>query len=143
MKRETSLAQNTLMIKSHFLTLIILIMVGCQLEDNTELKGEWVAVWTMNPSDLTENIPPENLTMSGVFRFLEDNTANVTAYGYTGCLFCSATLTNKLTWELQDSTLIMKNLDFDFTLEYSVRNHKRKSLELVLMEDITIRLNKK
>ena len=96
----------------------------------------------MKPSDLTTDIPPENLSMTGIFRFFEDNTAQVTANGYTNCLFCSDTLTNKLTWELMDSTLIMKNLDYDFTLEYTIQNRLDKSLELVLMEDITIRLNK-
>ncbi len=96
----------------------------------------------MKPFDLTRDISSENLNMTGLFSFFEDNTAQVTANGYSGCLFCSDTLTNKLTWELSDSTLIMKNLDYDFTLEYIVQNQQEGSFELVLMEDITIRLKK-
>ncbi|MFC2125396.1 hypothetical protein ACFLU5_11355 [Bacteroidota bacterium] len=124
------------------LTFFILVFAGCHSRDTTGLNGEWKAEWSMKPSDLTTDILPENLSMTGIFRFFEDNTAQVTANGYTGCLFCSDTLTNKLTWELMDSTLIMKNLDYDFTLEYTIQNRLDKSLELVLMEDITIRLNK-
>ena len=116
--------------------------MGCDSEDNGDLQGEWNAEWSMEASDLTTDIAPENLNMSGIYNFFDDNTAEITAYGYSGCLFCSDTLTNQLTWELKDSILIMKNLDYDFTLEYAIQNQMEKSLELVLMKDITIRLSK-
>lgn len=111
--------------------------------DDADLKGEWLAEWSMKPSDLTIDIPPENLVMSGIFEFSKNNMATVTAFGYPGCLFCSDTLTNMLSWEIIDQNLKMHNPEYDFTLEYFIEEKTGDFMRLRLMDDIEVQLTKK
>jgi|TARA_B110000503_G_scaffold143711_1_gene247439 hypothetical protein len=120
------------------LGVLIFTLVSC---GGNEIDGEWRAVWEIRPASF-ENI--ENITsfkMDGRFLFKEDSVI-IMAYGYEGCIFGVDTIQHAQSWKISGDTLYLLNEANLQGISYLITSKTDQSIELQLMDDIFIHLNK-
>ncbi len=121
------------------------LLTSCQgKSDKTDselIVGEWNAEWSTQSEELA-NIPDQHRRMQGKIKFHEDGSVEIAAYGYDGCIFSSDTLTNQLSWKLEDSILRFIDQGDEEGLAYDVDAMAEQEMRLVLMEDIYLTLRR-
>jgi hypothetical protein len=139
------------MMKDNFLSKVILFFVvvlvtiyGCNSNKSKqqEIVGEWKAYWKTSPDDQLSEINEENLKMNGVINFMEDGKVEISAFGYEGCIFSSDTLKNILSWKMDDSVLRFMDSGDEQGLPYTINKFTSNEVQLTLLQDITLTLQR-
>lgn len=105
----------------------------------TLLIGEWNAKWIIKNQGLTEDSKDQ---MDGLMVFNENGNVSIKALGYPGCIFSSDTIENDLMWEISNDSLHLRNRNDQFKLSYHITKASDKSIELKLLDDIFVILEK-
>jgi len=115
----------------------------CSHETSREaiIVGKWKACWKTSGNALS-NLSPEDLMMEGRMEFDNKRLVVIQAYGHEGCIFSSDTLTHQLNWKLDGNTLRFIDNKEDHGLPYTIQTIKEKTIELKLLEDIYLTLEK-
>lgn len=117
---------------------------GCEVKNSKEQEiiGEWKASWETKADETIPTQYGENLKMDGRIKFMENGTVEIVAYGYEGCIFSDDTLTNTLNWKLDDKVLRFIDNGDDTGLPYSILKFSSQELQLSLLEDIHLTLQR-
>ena len=130
----------------HIVYLLILVLAlsycGSTPEKDQILVGEWTAEWKTSPESFPEVDGIENFSMNGRFNFSGDGKVTISAVGVPGCIFSSDTHQHSLNWLIQNDTLSLKSDDDPYGIPYNITLLNEKTVELKLMEDITLTLNR-
>jgi hypothetical protein len=127
------------------LLLLMIIYNGCgskEKDGELELNGQWQALWETSVEGL-ENIDKNNLRMDGQVHFYENGQVEIEAFGHKGCVFSSDTLKNVLSWKLEGEILRFMDHGDDSGLPYTIKSAQENKLELVLMDDIFLTLERR
>ena len=111
-------------------------------EDKCEIDNSKVDCGFSTKRATFENI--ENITsfkMDGRFLFKEDSVI-IMAYGYEGCIFGVDTIQHAQSWKISGDTLYLLNEANLQGISYLITSKTDQSIELQLMDDIFIHLNK-
>ena len=122
----------------------LLLNVSCENQGKREeaaLLGRWNALWETTMDDLG-NIDSKNLRMHGLVQFNKNGKVEIEAFGHDGCVFSSDTLKNQLQWKLEGQTLRFIDEGDDSGLPYQNKSISDNKMELVLMDDIFLTLNR-
>lgn len=106
---------------------------------NTLIIGKWDAVWIIQNSGIS-NGSRDN--MKGYMEFHENGVVGIEARGYPGCIFSSDTIQNQLMWKVTNDTLHLYNPNDQFKLSYFIQNASENTINLKLLDDIFVTLNK-
>ena len=123
---------------------IIVITFGCKTNKTKEetIIGEWKAHWETKVDETISGINGESLKMNGIINFMEDGKVEICAFGYEGCIFSDDTLKNVLNWKIDDSELRFIDSGADHGLPYTISKFTSNELQLTLLEDITLTLDR-
>ena len=126
------------------LSVFALVVGGCGTEKSREqeIVGEWSAHWETKFDESMPTLSEENLTMNGVINFKPDGKVDISAYGYEGCIFSDDTIKNTLNWKIDDSVFRFIDSGDDHGLPYTITKFSNKELELTLLEDISLTLQR-
>jgi len=108
-----------------------------------EIVGEWNAHWETKIDANMPELPEDNLKMNGIITFRPDGKVEISAYGYQGCIFSDDTLKNTLNWKLEDTLLRFIDSGDDHGLPYTITKFTSNELQLTLLEDISLTLQRK
>lgn len=119
---------------------IFTAFTSCRKEIPNEklLTGSWQAKWTMG----TDAYESSTQHMDGKFIFSKNGDVIIEAYGFDGCLFACDTLSNKLQWKLEDNVLRITDKNDASGLPYRIEKFTEKQIQLILLDDIYITLNR-
>ncbi len=106
------------------------------------LIGDWDALWITELDDSLIEISENGLRMNGKITFMPDGKAEISAYGFKGCIFSDDTLTSIISWKLDENTLRFIDKGDDQGLPYNIKKMSDEELELTLLEDIQLILTK-
>ena len=76
---------------------LIFIFSQCSTEKESGqsyLNGTWDAEWFLVDEDMQKMFSTAEITMNGQVVFGEDKMAEITAFGFNGCVFASDTARN-------------------------------------------------
>ena len=124
---------------------LILLFYQCTSEkDSTRsyFEGAWNAEWFLLDKDIQSMFSASEITMCGQVIFDENETVEITAYGFDGCVFASDTAKNTLNYEFQDSLLNLINSEKEVVFAYQVKEKLQDKLTLLLMDDIQLTLRR-
>ena len=121
------------------LSLMIFSLFSCS--DELKLEGAWDAIWETSPESFGKINGIENFTMNGKFIFHGDYIT-IIAHGYKGCIFGVDTIKHSQKWKVQNDTLYLLNKTNLRGISYFIRSKNEDFIELQLMEDIFIHLEK-
>jgi hypothetical protein len=124
---------------------LILLFYQCTSEkDSTRsyFEGAWNAEWFLLDKDMQSMFSTSEITMYGQVVFDVNETVEITAYGFDGCVFASDTAQNALNYEFQDSLLNMINGEKEVVFAYKVKEKLPDKLTLLLMDDIQLTLHR-
>jgi len=124
---------------------LVLIFNQCTPERESEgnyFTGSWKAEWYLVDEDMHGMFSESEITMSGQVIFNTNQSVEITAYGFEGCVFASDTARNKLHFEFHDSLLNMTNKEKEVVFSYSVKEKLPEKLTLLLMDDIQLTLSR-
>ncbi len=126
------------------LSVLILLIGGCGAEktQEQEIIGEWSAHWETKFDENMPSITEANLKMNGVINFRPDGKVDIWAYGYQGCIFSDDTMRNTLNWKIDNSVLRFIDSGDDHGLPYTITKFGSNELELTLLEDISLTLQR-
>jgi len=130
---------------SIFSGVLLFIFSQCSLEKESNqsyLDGTWEAEWLLVDEDMRTMFSPTEIAMNGHVVFDKNMTAEITAFGFKGCVFASDTAKNKLTYDFQDSLLNLTNSEKDVVFSYRVKEKLPDKLTLELMDDILLTLRR-
>lgn len=105
----------------------------------TILIGEWNAKWIIKNQGLA--IDSKN-QMDGHMVFNDNGNVSIKALGYPGCTFSSDTIENDLLWDISNDSLHLYNKNDQFKLSYHITKASDNFIELNLLEDIFVTLEK-
>jgi hypothetical protein len=120
---------------------LLLCALSCRSRDDLRdaLPGSWAATWSLDSA----TAPAVGwASMTGRIRFHPDGAAEVTAYGYDGCALAADTLHHRLIWRLKGNLLSFSDSSAVPGLEYRVLRRDGPELELLLLDEIRLRLVK-
>jgi len=127
--------------------LIVFLCWACTQtqESNTThpLVGEWKAQWKTSPSAFPEVTGIEQFSMNGQLVFDKDGRVEIAAYGFPGCIFSSDTMRHKLQWKISNDTLSLMSENDPYGMPYSIIKLTKGHVELKLMDDIFLTLERK
>ena len=106
------------------------------------LVGEWTAHWETTLEDSLMEISEEGLRMNGRIVFKPDGTAEISAYGFKGCIFSDDTLVSDISWKLDDNVLRFMDKGDEQGLPYNIKQMTDKELQLTLLDDIRLTLTR-
>lgn len=124
---------------------VLLFFSQCSLEKDTNqsyLNGTWDAEWFLVDEDMQQMFTAREITMNGYVVFDQNMMAEITAFGFEGCVFASDTAMNRLKYNFQDSILNLTNDEKDIIFSYKVKEKLPDKLTLELMEDILLTLRR-
>ena len=124
---------------------VILFFVQCSSERDTNqsyLYGTWEAEWFLVDEDMQKMFSTTEITMYGHVVFDHNKMAEITAFGFEGCVFASDTAMNRLNYHLRDSILNLTNGEKDIIFTYMVKEKLPDKLTLELMNDIQLTLRR-
>jgi hypothetical protein len=133
------------LIFSVFILLGILHLFQCTSDkDSTSsyIDGAWKAEWFLSDKDMQKMFSSTEITMNGRMVFDQNNTVEITAFGFDGCVFASDTAKNNLKYDFQDSLLNLINGEKEVVFSYRVKEKLPDKLALVLMDDILLTLHR-
>jgi hypothetical protein len=135
---------NFFMLSYPVLSLIALALNGCEAKKNPqqEIVGEWNARWETYLAEDMPEMSSENLMMNGVIDFKADGKAEISAFGYQGCIFFDDTLKNTIGWKMDDAVLRFIDSDDDNGLAYRINEFSDDEMKLTLLEDINLTLKR-
>jgi hypothetical protein len=122
--------------------IIFLVMNACISSKKKEeiIIGEWEAEWEAMPQEgVAKDICRQ---MKGRVKFLADGKVEMTGYGHQGCIFSEDTLKNNLHWKFEQEYLSLQNVQDPFQMEYKVKEFSDNQVQLVLMQDIILKLSR-
>ncbi len=124
--------------------IVVLNFVQCSTKKSREeiLIGEWNAQWITELEDSLMDISEDGLTMNGKITFMSDGKAEISAYGFKGCIFSDDTLTSVISWKLDENTLRFIDEGDDQGLPYNIKKLTEEELDLTLLEDIQLKLTR-
>ena len=124
---------------------LVLIFNQCTPEKDSEadyFTGTWKAEWYLVDEQMHGSFTRSEITMNGLVEFYENQSIEITAYGFEGCVFASDTARNKLHYEFQDSLLNLVNKEKEVVFSYKVKEKLPQKLTLILMNDIQLTLSR-
>jgi hypothetical protein len=124
---------------------LIFIFSQCTSEKESQrsyLDGTWEAEWLLVDEDMQQMFSPSEISMNGQVVFDENKMAEITAYGFEGCVFTADTAKNHLSYDFQDSLLNLLNNEKEVVFSYRVKEKLPDQLKLVLMDDILLTLRR-
>jgi hypothetical protein len=124
---------------------VLLFFIQCTSERDTSqsyLHGTWDAEWYLVDEDMQQMFSATEITMYGHVVFDQDEKAEITAFGFEGCVFASDTAMNQLNYHFQDSILNLTNGEKDIIFTYKVKEKMPDKLTLELMNDIQLTLRR-
>lgn len=127
-----------------FFTFLIIGFLGCSGPDKerpAEWMGEWTAQWKTDSASFADIEGITSFTMPGKITFDEEKV-NIKAFGFEGCAFSSDTLDHSLLWKVRSDSLILINDENTPGMVYQVREAVPDKIELQLMEDIFLTLQR-
>jgi len=98
------------------------------------LLGSWDATWQIEDSTSNE-------TLTGDFVFRNDGSLTVTAYGSSGNLLASDTLSNTSNYRIEAGKILFVGTENEI-LSYEILYQNSQLIELELLEDIRITLKR-
>jgi len=128
-----------------FILLGIVHLFQCTSEkDSTSsyIDGAWKAEWFLVDKEMQKMFSVTEISMNGQVVFDQNNMAEITAFGFEGCVFASDTAKNKLKYDFQDSLLNLVNGEKEVVFSYIVKEKLPDQLTLVLMDDILLTLRR-
>jgi len=132
--------------KKTFFYYIFILFTACtnMSEEEQSLVGNWDAVWMASSPEALEGVP-ENIktSMDGEIIFEADFTAQISGYGFPGCLFAQDTIRNRLSWRLEDQSIQLFNETDSFSMEYKILFLDADSASFNFLEDFNILLKKR
>ena len=126
------------------LSTLIFCIQSCQWGKSKEdtIVGEWKAHWETSVDESLMELDETSLKMDGTIRFMEDGKVEIAAFGFDGCIFSSDTMSNVLSWQLDDTVLRFIDKQDDHGLPYTINKFSRNELKLTLLEDINLTLSR-
>ena len=124
---------------------LVLIFNQCEPEKGSEadyFTGTWEAEWYLVDENMLGSFSKSEITMNGWVVFDQDQSVEIMAYGFEGCVFASDTASNKLHFEFQDSLLNLINKEKEVVFSYKVKEKLPEKLTLLLMDDIQLTLSR-
>jgi hypothetical protein len=123
--------------------LVLGLLNGCQnsIENETQLDGNWSAVWETLPESFQNVDNIESFEMTGNFIFSGDSIT-IIANGFPGCVFGVDTIQHTQGCKISNDTLYLINENNVQGISYIIKSKTQSTLELQLMEDIFIHLKK-
>jgi hypothetical protein len=124
---------------------VLLFFGQCSSKKETShsyLNGTWEAEWFLVDEDMQKMFSVEEITMNGHVIFDQNRMAEITAFGFEGCVFASDTAKNHLKYDFQDSILYLTSGEKDIIFSYRVREKHPDKLVLELMDDILLTLRR-
>lgn len=118
-----------------------MISCGDRSEEHDNMEGSWKATWIADPKAFGETQSEISFTMDGTFDF-EGENLTVTAMGYEGCIFGEDTISHTQKWKLSGDTLHLISDKSTAGISYVIMERTPVELELFLVEDITVRLER-
>lgn len=103
-------------------------------------RGQWAAKWE-TPPESYPGVDDMDFTMNGNFLFTKDSLT-VTAMGYPSCIFNVDTLSHTQTWYVSNDSLFLVNEPGSIGMTYKVLSKTSDKIQLQLMQDIFITLQK-
>ena len=137
--------------KKHFLwlslpmiSILAIATAACDAKKTREQEiiGEWKAHWETSLEEGMPALSEDNLKMNGLIIFRPDGKVDISAFGYEGCIFSDDTLTNTLHWKLDDTVLRFIDSGGDQGLPYTIMKFTNEELQLTLLEDINLTLQR-
>ena len=104
--------------------------------------GVWQAEWYLLDEAMHSLVSESDITMNGQVVFKEDQSVEITAYGFEGCVFAADTARNLLSFEYQDSLLNLINKEKEVVFSYQVKEKLPQKLTLLLLDDIQLTLTR-
>lgn len=105
-----------------------------------EWQGNWKAQWETLPESYPD-IENMKFFMNGNFTFTADSLT-VKANGFEGCIFNTDTLVHTQSWYVSNDTLFLVNDPELVGMTYKIKSKTKEKIELQLMEDIFVTLEK-
>lgn len=135
---------NFLRLSLPLVSALFFLISGCDSKSNKELEilGEWRAYWETSFDESMPELTSDCMKMNGIMNFMPDGKVEISAFGYEGCIFSDDTLKNILHWKLEDTTLRFIDTGDDHGLPYSINKFTSNEVQLTLLEDIILTLNK-
>ena len=124
---------------------LVLIFNQCMPEKDSEadyFTGTWKVEWYLVDEQMHGSFTRSEITMNGLIEFYDNQSIEITAYGFEGCVFASDTAKNKLHYEFQDSLLNLINKEKEVVFSYKVKEKLPQKLILILMDDIQLTLSR-
>jgi len=124
---------------------LVLTFNQCAPEKESEenyFTGTWEAQWYLIGKDMHGMFSESDITMNGQVVIDRDQTVEIIAYGFEGCVFASDTAMNTLHFEFQDSILNLINKEKEVVFSYRVKEKLPDKLILLLMDDIQLTLSR-
>ena len=118
-----------------------LFLASCSDGEQTNLNGKWVAKWTTLPSSFEGVAEITSFEMDGAFVF-DGDSLTVVAYGYPGCVFGVDTIAHTQVWQMANDSLHLISEQNIRGISYRVKSVSDNQIELQLMEDIFLSLNR-
>lgn len=103
--------------------------------------GTWTAKWKTPPESFQGMDVFTSFEMDGSFVFTKDSVT-VTAAGFPGCVFGVDTISHTQGWSLSNDTLNLISEQGLLGISYKVNGLSEEVIELQLLEDIFISLEK-
>ncbi|MEM9341129.1 MAG: hypothetical protein AAGA66_20520, partial [Bacteroidota bacterium] len=131
--------------KNLYFLLIACTLFACTSTTSEKPRpSEWHGNWKARWETLPESYPGiENMEfyMNGNFTFTSDSLT-VKADGFDGCIFNTDTLIHTQSWYVSNDTLFLLNDPELVGMTYKVKSKATDKIELQLMEDIFVTLEK-
>ena len=124
---------------------LVLIFNRCAQETESDANyftGTWEAEWYLVDEDMHGMFSDSEIKMNGQVVIDQDQSVEIIAYGFEGCVFASDTARNKLNFEFQDSILNLVNKEKEVVFSYRVKEKLTEKLTLLLMDDIQLTLSR-
>jgi hypothetical protein len=127
--------------KNYCILSLVLFVVACASTPEEKFGGPWNATWNADPVSFGEMPPGTSYEMKGQFIFEEDSLEVIT-YGYPGCIFGVDTLAHKQKWKLQGDSLNLLSESGDVGMSYTILAQSETKVELKLLDDISVTLER-
>ena len=121
--------------------LMIIYFQAFYLGEKRPLIGLWEATWSTPPDSIEGSSYFTSFEMKGTYDFSKDSVTAV-LMGHPGCVFGVDTLTNTQAWGLKDNLLELYSQDGTVGLSFRVNKISSSSVELQLLDDIFISLQR-
>lgn len=120
---------------------VLLMKCGSESERPTAWIGTWEATWKTDPTSFEGIEGITDFEMPGIITF-DDQMVRIQAYGFPGCAFSVDTLDHSLTWKVRNDSLFLINDSDSPGMIYQIKMTSSKKIELQLMDDIFLMLER-